>query len=188
MKAFVVDRYGSSGGNLRAGVMPEPEVGEHDVLVQVHAAGVNALDSKIRDGDFKLILPYRPPFILGNDVAGVVVRVGTRVRKFQPGDEVYARPGKDRIGTFAEFISVSEGDLAPKPRQLTMEEAAAVPLAALTAWQALIEIADLRKGQRILIHAGSGGVGTFAIQLAKYLGATVATTISAANIVHRAGH
>jgi NADPH:quinone reductase-like Zn-dependent oxidoreductase len=182
MKAFIVDRYGSGGGTLRAGDMPEPEVREHDVLVQVHAAGVNALDSKIRDGEFKLILPYRPPFTLGNDVAGVVVRVGTRVRKFQPGDQVYARPGKDRIGTFAEFISVSEDDLAPKPRQLTMEEAAAVPLAALTAWQALIEIADLRKGQRILIHAGSGGVGTFAIQLAKYLGATVATTTSAANI------
>ena len=115
-------------------------------------------------------------------MAGVVVRAGTRVRKFQPGDEVYARPGKERIGTFAEFISVSEDDLAPKPERLTMEEAAAVPLAALTAWQALIEIADLRKGQKVLIHAGSGGVGTFAIQLAKYLGATVATTTSAANI------
>ena len=171
MKAYIVDRYGSGGGSLRAGEMPEPEVKEEDVLVQVHAAGVNALDSKIRDGEFKLILPYRPPFILGNDVAGVVVRIGTRVRKFQPGDEVYARPGKDRIGTFAEFISVSEDDLALKPKQLTMEEAGAIPLAALTAWQALIEIADLRKGQKILIHAGSGGVGTFAIQLAKYLGA-----------------
>ncbi len=182
MKAYIVDRYESSGGSLRAGDMPEPEVKEDDVLVQVHAAGVNALDSKIRNGEFKLILPYRPPFILGNDVAGVVVRVGTRVRKFQPGDEVYARPGKDRIGTFAEFISVSEDDLALKPKQLTMEEAAGIPLAALTAWQALIEIADLRKGQKILIHAGSGGVGTFAIQLAKYLGATVATTTSAANI------
>jgi NADPH:quinone reductase-like Zn-dependent oxidoreductase len=182
MKAYIVDRYRSSGGSLRAGDMPEPEVKEDDVLVQVHAAGVNALDSKIRDGEFKLILPYRPPFILGNDVAGVVVRVGTRVRKFQPGDEVYARPGKDRIGTFAEFISVSEDDLALKPKQLTMEESAAIPLAALTAWQALIEIADLRKGQKILIQAGSGGVGTFAIQLAKYLGATVATTTSAANI------
>ena len=188
MKAYIVDRYGSSGGSLRAGDMPEPEVKEDDVLVQVHAAGVNALDSKIRDGDFKLILPYRPPFILGNDVAGVVVRVGTRVRKFQPGDEVYARPGKDRIGTFAEFISVSEDDLAPKPAQLTMEEAAGIPLVGLTAWQSLIEIARLKKGQRVFIQAGSGGVGTFAIQLAKYLGATVATTISAANIVHRAGH
>ena len=189
MKAFIVDRYGNGGGNLRSGDVPEPEVGEHDVLVQVRAAGVNALDSKIRDGEFKLVLPYRLPFVLGNDVAGVVVRAGARVRKFQPGDEVYARPGKDRIGTFAEFISVSEDDLAPKPVRLSMEEAAAVPLAALTAWQALIEIANLRKGQKVLIHAGSGGVGTFAIQLAKHLGATVATTTSAANtgLVRRLG-
>ena len=182
MKAFIVDRYGSSGDNLRTGEMPEPEVREHDVLVQIHAAGVNALDSKIRDGEFKLFLPYRPPFILGNDVAGVVVRVGVRVRKFKAGDEVYARPDKDRIGTFAEFISINEDDLAPKPKQLTMEEAAAIPLVGLTAWQALIEIANLQQGQKVFIHAGSGGVGTFAIQLAKHVGATVATTTSAANI------
>lgn len=181
MKAFILDRYGR-GGTLRAGELPEPEVREHDVLVQIHAAGVNVLDSKIRDGEFKLILPYRTPFVLGNDVAGVVVRVGAGVRKFQPGDEVYARPDKDRIGTFAEFIAVDENDLAPKPKRLTMEEAAAVPLVALTAWQALVEIADLREGQKVLIHAGSGGVGTFAIQLAKHLGATVATTTSAANV------
>jgi NADPH:quinone reductase-like Zn-dependent oxidoreductase len=182
MKAIIVDRYGRNGNNLRAGEMPEPEVGEHDVLVQIHAAGVNALDSKIRDGEFKLILPYRPPFILGNDVAGVVTRVGTRVRNFKPGDEVYARPDKDRIGTFAEFISIREDDLAPKPAQLTMEEAAAIPLVGLTAWQALIGIARLKKGQKVFIHAGSGGVGTFAIQLAKHLGATVAATTSTANI------
>lgn len=182
MKAFIVDRYGSSGDSLRAGEVPEPEMREHDVLVQIHAAGVNALDSKIRDGEFKLFLPYRLPFILGNDVAGVVVRAGSRVRKFAPGDEVYARPNKDRIGTFAEFISINEDDLAPKPKQLTMEEAAAIPLVGLTAWQALIEIANLQKGQKVFIHAGSGGVGTFAIQLAKHVGATVATTTSAANI------
>jgi NADPH:quinone reductase-like Zn-dependent oxidoreductase len=181
MKAFIVDRYGR-GGTLRAGDVPEPEVREHDVLVQVHAAGVNALDAKIRDGEFKLILPYRRPFALGNDVAGVVVRVGARVRGFKPGDEVYARPDKDRIGTFAELIAVNEDDLAPKPTRLTMEEAAAIPLVGLTAWQALVEIADLRQGQKVFIHAGAGGVGTFAIQLAKHLGATVATTTSAANI------
>ncbi|WP_246292067.1 NADP-dependent oxidoreductase [Lentzea indica] len=182
MRAFIVDRYGKSGNVLRAGDVPEPEVREHDVLVQVHAAGVNALDVKIRDGEFKLVLPYRPPFVLGNDVAGVVVRAGAGVRRFKPGDEVYARPDKDRIGTFAELISVNEDDLAPKPKRLTMEEAAAVPLVGLTAWQALVEIADLRKGQKVFIHAGAGGVGTFAIQLAKHLGATVATTTSAANV------
>lgn len=182
MRAFIVDRYGKSGNVLRAGDMPEPEVREHDVLVQNHAAGVNALDAKIKDGEFKLVLPYRPPFVLGNDVAGVVVRVGAGVRRFQPGDEVYARPDKDRIGTFAELISVNQDDLALKPRRLTMEEAAAIPLVGLTAWQALVEIAALRKGQKVLVHAGAGGVGTFAIQLAKHLGATVATTTSAANI------
>ncbi|MFS8096188.1 NADP-dependent oxidoreductase [Lentzea alba] len=182
MRAFIVDRYGKSGNTLRAGDMPEPAVGDHDVLVQIHAAGVNALDAKIRDGEFKLVLPYRPPFILGNDVAGVVIRIGAGVRKFKPGDEVYARPDKDRIGTFAELISVNEDDLALKPKRLTMEEAAAVPLVGLTAWQALVEIADLRKGQKVFIHAGAGGVGTFAIQLAKHLGATVATTTSATNV------
>ncbi|WP_410644007.1 NADP-dependent oxidoreductase [Amycolatopsis sp. lyj-346] len=186
MKAVIVDRY---GGGVRVGDVPVPEVGEHDVLVQVHAAGVNALDSKIRDGEFKLVLPYRLPLVLGNDVAGVVARVGPGVREFKPGDEVYARPGKDRIGTFAEFIAVAEADLAPKPEQLTMAEAAAVPLVALTAWQALVEIAGLRAGQKVFVQAGSGGVGTFAIQLAKHLGATVATTTSAPNadLVERLG-
>ena len=188
MKAFIVDRYGSSD-NVRAAEMPDPEVRENDVLVQVHAAGVNLLDSKIRNGEFKQILPYRLPVILGNDVAGVVVRAGSRVRRFKPGDEVYARPGKDRIGAFAEFISIREDDLALKPERLTMEEAASIPLVGLTAWQALIERGNLKKGQKVLIHAGSGGVGTFAIQLAKHVGATVATTTSAANadLVKRLG-
>jgi len=181
MKAFVVDHYGRKNG-MRAGEMPVPEPREDDVLIQIHAAGVNPLDSKIRDGKFKLILPYRFPLILGNDLAGVVVRVGSRVRRFKPGDEVYARPHKDRIGTFAQFIAVKEDGVALKPTALTMEEAASIPLVGLTAWQALIEKGQLKKGQKVLIHAGSGGVGTFAIQLAKYVGATVATTTSARNI------
>jgi len=181
MKAFIVDRYGSKDG-VRFGDMPEPELRDDDVLVQIHAAGVNPLDSKTRDGEFKIILPYRLPLILGNEVAGVVVRVGSRVRRFKPGDEVYARPHQDRIGTFAEFISMNEADVAMKPKNLTMEEAASIPLVGLTAWQVLVERASLKKGQKVLIHAGSGGVGTFAIQLAKHLGATVATTTSTANV------
>ena len=181
MKAFIVDRYGKNDG-VRFGEMPEPELRDADVLVRVHAAGVNVLDSKIRDGEFKLILPYRLPLILGNDVAGVVIRVGPNVRRFKLGDEVYARPHKDRIGAFAEFISMNEDDVAIKPKELTMEEAASIPLVGLTAWQALIERANLKRGQKVLIHAGSGGVGTFAIQLAKHLGATVATTTSTANV------
>jgi NADPH:quinone reductase-like Zn-dependent oxidoreductase len=140
------------------------------------------LDAKIKSGEFKLILPYRLPLILGHDVAGVVVRVGPRVRQFKPGDEVYARPDDFRIGAFAEFIAIKETSLAIKPKALTMEEAASIPLVGLTAWQALIEKANLQPGQKVFIQAGSGGVGTFAIQLAKHLGAFVATTTSTGNV------
>jgi NADPH:quinone reductase-like Zn-dependent oxidoreductase len=141
MKAFAVGRYGGKdGAQMRE--MPEPGIGEHDVLVAVRAASVNLLDAKIRDGEFKHILPYRVPFVLGNDLAGRVVRVGPAVRSFAPGDEVYARPGTDNIGTFAELAAIHEHDLALKPATLTMEESAALPLVALTAWQALVERAD----------------------------------------------
>jgi len=180
MKAFVVDKY-SKKGVLRLAEMPEPELQDNDVLVEVHAAAVNLLDSKIRTGEFKLILPYRRPFILGHDVAGTVVRVGSKVCKFKPGDDVYARPRDGRIGTFAEFIAIDEADVALKPENLSMEEAASIPLVGLTAWQTLVERANLKKGQKVFIQAGSGGVGTFAIQLAKHLGAIVATTTSAAS-------
>lgn len=180
MKAYTIDRYGKADV-VRSSDMPEPELRDDDVLVQIHAASVNPLDLKIRDGEFKLLLPYRMPLILGNDMAGVVVRVGAGVRRFNVGDEVYARPDDDRIGTFAEFIAIKEASLALKPKTLTMEQAAAMPLVALTAWQALVEKGGLTKGQKVLIHAGTGGVGTVAIQLARHLGATVATTASAAN-------
>lgn len=180
MKAFILESYGANRA-LQLADVPEPQLRDDEVLVQVHAAGVNQLDSKIKDGQFKLILPYRLPLILGHDVAGVVVKAGPRVRQFKPGDEVYARTDDFRIGTFAEFVPVKESSLAPKPKGLTMEEAASIPLVGLTAWQALVETAKLTKGQRVFIQAGSGGVGTFAIQLARHLGATVATTTSAAN-------
>ena len=181
MEAFILDRYGGAD-RVRAGDVRDPELREDDVLVQIHATGVNLLDSKIRNGEFKLFLRYRLPLILGHDVAGVVARVGSRVRRFKPGDEIYARPADGRIGAFAEFIAINEADVAIKPKALTMEEAASIPLVGLTAWQALIERANLKKGQKVLIHAGSGGVGTFAIQLAKHVGATVATTTSTANL------
>lgn len=181
MKAFIVDRY-KKGSTLRLGDMPEPVLGDDDVLVEVHAAGLNPLDSKIRDGAFKPLLPYRPPFVLGHDMAGTVAGIGSNVRRFKLGDEVYARPRDGRVGTFAAAIAINEADLALKPKTLTMAEAAAIPLVGLTAWQVLVERAGLQKGQKVLIHAGSGGVGTFAIQLAKHLGATVATTTSTANI------
>lgn len=181
MKAFIVDRY-KRGLALRSGEMPEPDIGDQDVLVAIHAASLNPLDIKIRDGEFKLLLPYRLPLILGNDMAGVVVRVGSKAQRFKPGDEVYARPRQDRIGTFTEYVAVNETDVALKPGNLTMQEAASIPLAGLTAWQVLVERAQLQKGQKVLIHAGSGGVGIFAIQLAKHIGATVATTTSTANV------
>ncbi|BEP39145.1 NADP-dependent oxidoreductase (plasmid) [Variovorax sp. V59] len=181
MKAFVLDRYAKKGA-LRSADVPMPELRDDEVLVEVHAAGLNVLDAKIRDGEFKLILPYRLPLVLGHDVAGVVAKVGPRVQQFKPGDEVYARADDFRIGTFAEFVAVKEASLAPKPQGLTMEEAASIPLVALTAWQALVEKAGLKKGQKVFIQAGSGGVGTLAIQLAKHLGATVATTTGPTNV------
>ena len=180
MKAFILERYGKSEP-LRMADLPEPELREDEVLVKVCAASVNVLDAKIRSGEFKLLLPYKTPFILGHDVAGIVARVGSRVQRFKQGDEVYARPDDLGIGTFAEFVAVKESALALKPRNITMEEAAALPLVGLTAWQALVEKGRLKKGQKVFIQAGSGGVGTFAIQLAKHLGATVATTTSESN-------
>jgi NADPH:quinone reductase-like Zn-dependent oxidoreductase len=181
MKAFIVNRYGKKE-KLQLTEIAKPVVKETDILVQVYSAGVNLLDSKLRNGEFKMILPYATPFTLGHDVSGVVTKVGSNVSKFKVGDEVYARPADHRIGTFAEFISINENDVAIKPKNISMEEAASIPLVGLTAWQALVEKANLKKGQKVFIQAGSGGVGTFAIQLAKHLGATVATTTSTANI------
>ena len=181
MKAFIINKYKSKdGGSIEQIPVPVPQPDE--VLIEVYATAINLLDSKIRNGEFKLILPYKTPFVLGHDVAGIITKVGADVQQFKVGDEVYARPADHRIGTFAEFIAVNEADVAIKPKKLSMEEAASIPLVGLTAWQALIEKGNLKKGQKVFIQAGSGGVGTFAIQLAKYLGATVATTTSAANV------
>jgi NADPH:quinone reductase-like Zn-dependent oxidoreductase len=181
MEAFVLERYGKKRP-LKLADVPTPEPREDEVLVEVHAAGVNQIDFKIRDGEFKLLLPQKFPLVLGYDMAGVVAKVGPRVRKFKAGDAVYARVDEACIGTFAEFVLAKEASLAPKPKNLSMEEAASIPLVALTAWQALVESANVKKGQKVFIQAGSGGVGTFAIQLAKHLGATVATTTSAGNL------
>ena len=174
MKAFVVAQYGRGG--LRATQVPEPAVGPRDVLVRVRAAGINPLDKMIRDGEFKLLLRYNTPFVLGHDVAGIVTRVGADVRDYQVGDEVYSRPRDLRIGAFAEFIAIDQADVALKPKSLTMQQAAAVPLVALAAWQALVEVADVKPGQKVLVHAGAGGLGSTVVQLARHLGAYVATT------------
>jgi len=181
MKAYALTRYGKQNG-VTAVELPEPELRENDVLVQIHAASINPLDLKIRNGELKLLLPYKLPVVLGNDLAGVVVKTGPMVRRFKPGDAVYAKPNQDRIGTFAEYLALSENDVAHKPERLDMVQAASLPLVALTAFQALVDKAGLRPGQKVLIHAGSGGLGTIAIQLAKHLGATVATTTSTKNV------
>ncbi|MBI1343251.1 MAG: zinc-binding dehydrogenase [Terrimonas sp.] len=181
MKAFIVNRYGKKE-KLYLSEVNDPAINEDEVLVRIYAAGVNLLDSLIKNGDFKLFLPYKPPFTNGHDMAGRVVKIGGKVNKFKVGDEVYARPADFRIGTFAEYLSVKQADLALKPNNLSMEEAASIPLVGLTAWQALVDIAKLKEGQKVFIQAGSGGVGSFAIQLAKHLGAYVATTTSTANV------
>ena len=181
MKAFIVKSYGKKE-TLHLTEWAEPTVKENDVLIQIHSAGVNLLDSLIRNGEFKLFLPYKPPFVNGHDVAGIVTKIGSKVSKFKIGDEVYSRPSDYRIGTFAEYISIDEKDVALKPKNLSMVEAGSIPLVGLTAWQALVEIGKVNKGQKVFIQAGSGGVGTFAIQLAKHLGAFVATTTSSKNI------
>jgi NADPH:quinone reductase-like Zn-dependent oxidoreductase len=180
MKAFVVEKYGKDG--LRAATVPEPAVGDRDVLVRVSATAINPLDKMVRDGEFKRLLKYRRPFVLGHDVAGVVVRVGSAVRDFKVGDEVYARPRDLRIGGFAELIAIDQDDVAPKPASLTLQEAAAVPLVALAAWQILVDRAGVRPGQKVLVHAGAGGLGSTVIQLAKHLGATVATTTGTSTV------
>ncbi|WP_316230354.1 NADP-dependent oxidoreductase [Bradyrhizobium sp. SZCCHNR1051] len=180
MKAYVVEKY-KKKGPLRLVERPNPQVQSAGVLIRVHASAVNLIDSKVRDGEFKIFLPYRLPFVLGHDVAGTVVKVGDGVSRFRVGDEIYARPRDHRIGTFAEFIAIHQDDVALKPRTLTMEEASSVPLVALTAWQALVDVAEVKPGEKVFIQAGSGGVGTIAIQLAKHLGATVATTTSTKN-------
>ena len=178
MRAFIIDGYKKP---LHAAEVPEPRVGPDDLLISVAAAGLNGIDERVRAGDFRLILPYRPPLTLGHDVAGTVIRVGARVRSFAPGDVVFARPRDHRIGTFAERIAVDQADAARVPASISIVEAASLPLVALTAWQALVEKGGVTAGHKVLIHGGAGGVGTIAIQLAKHLGARVATTASAKN-------
>lgn len=180
MKAYTINRY-SREDKLQLVELPEPVVKENDVLIEVHSASINQLDVKLKDGEFKLLLPYKFPLILGHDVAGIVIKVGSKVSRYKVGDEVFARPADFRIGTFAEYIAIDEHDVALKPKNVSMEQAASIPLVALTVWQAFVEKANLKKGQKVFIQAGSGGVGTIAIQLAKHLGATVATTTSADN-------
>jgi len=179
--AAVIHRYGGPEViSLEQRPMPQP--GPDDVLVRIHAASVNPVDWKIRKGYLKDMLPHQLPLTLGWDFAGEIVAVGAQVSGWQVGDAVYSRPDIVRDGSYAEYIAVRASEIARKPASLNWQEAAAVPLVALTAWQSLFDMAQLQAGERVLIHAGAGGVGNFAIQLAKVRGAHVITTTSTANV------
>ena len=182
MKALVIHRYGGPDVMVIE-ERPAPAVGPRDLLIRVRAASLNPLDFKIRQGTpVRFALGLRFPIALGCDVAGTVDQVGAEVTRFRPGDEVFARLEKSRMGGLAELVAADESVAAPRPREASMEEAASIPLAALTSLQALREVAAVQPGQRVLIHAGAGGVGSLAIQIAKKLGAHVTTTCSGRNV------
>ncbi|EJX8084930.1 NADP-dependent oxidoreductase [Enterococcus faecalis] len=179
MKAALIHKYGQKELSIEEVLLPT--IHDNDVLVKIIAASINPIDLKTKDGKVKMLLNYQMPLILGSDFAGIVVSVGKNVQNFRMGDAVYGRVPKNRVGTFAEYIAVDQAAVAMKPKNLTFEEAAAIPLVGLTSYQALHDIMNVQPGQKVLIQAGSGGIGTIAIQLAKLAGAYVATTTSSRN-------
>ncbi len=181
MKAVIIEDYGSAE-QLKYTEDDQPELKDNDVLIEVVATSVNPVDWKIREGYLKEMIPYNFPVILGLDAAGIVKEVGQNVRAFKVGDKVFSRPDITRDGTYAEYVAVDESLVAKKPIHLSFEEAASIPLVGLTSWQCLVDFANIKEGDRVLIHAGAGGVGSFAIQLAKAFGAWVATTCSTKNV------
>jgi NADPH:quinone reductase-like Zn-dependent oxidoreductase len=180
MKAVRIHEYGNAGV-LKFEEAPLPIIGATDVLVRVVAASVNPVDWKIRAGYLKEMIPYAMPLTLGWDVSGIVEAIGANVRRFKFGDAVFSRPDIKRNGTYAEFVAIRESELAFKPLTISHAESASIPLAGITAWEVLISTANVQAGQKVLIHAGSGGVGTLAIQLAKSRGAYVIATTSGKN-------
>lgn len=181
MKALIFNKY-AKRDNVTFADRPRPVPKPDEILVQVHAAGLNPIDNMVPKGTFKPMLKFQLPATLGSDVAGVVTEAGSRVTRFKPGDAIFASVFDRGVGTLAEFVVVPEAAAAVKPANLDFVQAASVPMVALTTWQALKERAKLKPGQKVFIPAGSGGIGTFAIQLAKHLGAKVGTTTSTANI------
>lgn len=181
MRAARIHRYGPPEV-FRVDEVAEPSCGPDDVLIDVHASSVNPVDFKIRQGMQRGAIRYRLPWTLGLDVAGEVKAVGDRVQRFKPGDRVYGSPTHRRPGCYAESTVIAQSQLAPMPTNLDFQQAASIPLVGLTTWAALVDFAKLQSGERVLIHAGAGGIGTFAIQLAKVLGAEVATTCSTRNL------
>lgn len=181
MKALIFNRYGKRD-NVTFADVRRPTPKSNEILVQVYAAGLNPIDTMIPKGTFKPIIKLQLPATLGSDLAGVVVEIGNRVTRFKLGDAVFASTFELGTGAFAEYAVVSEHAAALKPANLDFMQAASIPMVGLTSWQALKERVDLKPGQKVFIPAGSGGIGTFAIQLAKYLGAKVGTTTSTANV------
>lgn len=180
MKAVVIEQYGGREQLVEKEV-PNPVPESRQVVVEVYATSINPIDWKLREGYLKDAVPFEFPIILGWDVAGAVTEVGEDVKSFSPGDRVFARPDTTRFGTYAEYTTVDEHLLAALPKGVTFEEAAAVPLAGLTAWQCLVDFSNIKEGDRVLVHAGSGGVGHYAVQIAKHMGAYVAATASGKN-------
>ncbi|MEM9865595.1 MAG: NADP-dependent oxidoreductase [Myxococcota bacterium] len=181
MIAIQMSAYGSPDVLSPAEVV-RPSPGPHELLIAVHATSINPVDAKIRSGGQRAVIPLRFPHTLGMDVSGTVLEVGTNVRGFRVGDEVFSSPSHRRMGCYAEAVVVRASECAHKPTSIGHEEAAGLPLVGLTAWNALVDAADVREGQRVLIQAGSGGLGSFAVQLAKHLGATVYATCSTRNV------
>lgn len=181
MKALTFKRYGKSP-DIGLVQVPRPMLKPDEMLVEVHAAAINPVDNMITAGVFKPVLKFQLPAVMGSDLAGVVAEVGSNVTRFKVGDAVFANVFDLGTGSIAEYVAVPETLAAPKPANLDFVQAASIPMVGLTSWQALKERADLQPGQKVFIPAGSGGIGTFAIQLAKYLGAKVATNTSTANV------
>jgi len=180
MKAVVINDYGAAN-QLTEKELPAPAIKDNQVLVEIHATSINPIDWKARAGYLQEKLPFQFPIILGWDAAGVIKKTGKDVTSFSEGDRVFTRPATTENGTYAEYIAVEEELLAKIPNNITFEEAASVPLAGMTAWQCLVDFSEIKTGDKVLVHAGSGGVGSFAIQIAKHFGAYVASTASGKN-------
>ena len=181
MRAVVMTKYGGEDA-IQIRSVPRPQIRDDEVLVEVYSVGVNPIDIKLRKGEMKPLLTFKLPVIIGADLAGKVLEVGSRVTRFKKGDEVYTSLSTSKMGAFAEYVAVKEHDLSLKPTNLTFDEAASIAMVGLTGYQALHDVAKIKPGQKVFVEAGSGGLGTFAIQLAKAMGAEVATTTSTENV------
>ena len=182
MKSLMMTKYGDAGTSLKVQEVPIPNFGKNQILIKTHSASFNPIDYKILRGDFKAMGKIQFPKGIGRDVSGIVEKVGKNVKNFKAGDKVYSRIAEDFVGTMAEYVISNDNDAALIPSNLSFDESASIPLAGLTSYQALVDVAKLSSGESILIHAGSGGVGTIAIQLAKHLGANVTSTTSTKNV------